>query len=124
MCSAQTWLAGGSIPEGALVSINGTTANSVIVCPANAQPIGRAKNAAASGEFVTVEALEIGCSYELIASEAITQNEAVYTAANGKVQDKTTATLFLVGIAKTTSSTDGDRIWVTFLPIAPASVAT
>lgn len=123
-CEASTWLAGGAIPEGSLVKINGTTANSVIVCDASGVPIGVAKCAAASGEFVTVVPLVNGCSYELIASEAITQNEAVYTAASGKVQDKTTATLFLLGIAKNTSSADGDRIWVTYLPNAAASVTT
>lgn len=123
-CESTTWLAGGTIPEGALVKINGTTANSVIVNSADGVPIGIAKCAAVSGEFVTVAPLIQGCSYEMIASEAITQNEAVYTAASGKVQDKTTATLFLLGIAKNTSSADGDRIFVTYLPIAAASVTT
>lgn len=124
MSTAYSYVASGAIPEGALVSPYSTTADTVVVNPAAVAPTGRAKAVAASGETVVCDTLEIGKSYLMIAAGAIAENAVVYTAANGKVQAKTTATLALVGRAKGTSSTDGDLIWVTYNPIAALSVAT
>lgn len=124
MAEAYSYLASGTIPEGALVSPYSTTADTVVINPAASSPTGRAKALAAAGETVVCDTLVVGKSYLMIAAGAITENAEVYTAANGKVQKKTTATLALVGRAKGTSSTDGDLIWVTYNPIAALSVAT
>lgn len=124
MTAAYSYIASGAIPEGALVSPYSTTADTVVVNPAAASPIGRAKAAAASGETVVCDTLVIGKSYLMIAAGVIAENAEVFTAANGKVQKKTTATLALVGRAKGTASTDGDLIWVTYNPIAAVAQAT
>ncbi len=124
MSMKKTFTAGGTIIQYALVSLNGTTSDSVIVCPANGAPIGVAQHAASSGEAVTVEALEIGGVYKGVASEALTVHEAIYTAASGKVQDKTTATLSFLGYARQAASADGDVFEFVYQPIAAASVTT
>ncbi len=54
-----------------------------------------------------------GATKKMVASEAITAGEQVFTAAAGKVQDTPTgATVYLVGTALTAAAADGDIIEV------------
>jgi len=66
-----------------------------------------------TGEGQTVLLLGKGPTKKMVASEAITAGEQVFTAAAGKVQDTPTgATVYLVGTALTAAAADGDIIEV------------
>lgn len=82
--------------------------NTVDICGAGDVPLGTIDNIETStGMRQSVLLLGKGPTKKMIASEAITAGEQVYTAANGKVQDQPTgATVYLVGTALTAGSTD------------------
>lgn len=67
-----------------------------------------------SGETATVSLLGKGGTKLMVASEEITIGEAVFAAANGKVQDLpgSAGTYYQVGFALTTAAADGDIIEV------------
>lgn len=78
-------------------------------------PLGTIDNTETStGIGNTVLLLGKGPTKKMVASEAITAGEQVFTAANGKVQDLpgSTATVYLVGTALTAAGADGDIIEV------------
>lgn len=80
----------------------------VALCGAGDCPLGTIDNIeTGTDEGQAVLLLGKGSTKKMIASEAITAGEQVFTAANGKVQDTPTgATVYLVGTALTAGSTD------------------
>lgn len=95
-----------------------TSATAGTLCGANDIPVGSLADLQAgghtSGEQATVALLGKGPTKLMVASEAITIGEAVYTAAGGKVQDLPAGagTYYQVGFALTTAGADGDIIEV------------
>jgi hypothetical protein len=88
---------------------NGIAGNIATTCP-----LGTVDNTeTATGQGQTVLLLGKGNTKKMVASEAITAGEQVFTAAAGKVQDTPTgATVYLVGTALTAAAADGDIIEV------------
>lgn len=88
----------------------------IAACGVAGIPVGTVDDeAAAAEENVAVLLLGKGSTKLMVASEAITAGEAVYTAANGKIQDlptTTTAACYHVGYALTAAAADGDIIEV------------
>lgn len=121
----KTFTAGGSIAQYALVYPNGSTSDSVIVAAADCAPIGVAQNAASSGEQVAVELLgTVGIHFGLAHEALTTANAVLYTAASGRIQDKTTATIFKLGYLRKTAAAQDDVIEWVYQPNASASVST
>jgi len=94
----------------------GSDADHIAACGASEVPIGTVPDEAAAAEE-NVEVALLGSapsSRKMVASEAITAGEKVYTAASGKVQDLPTdaGTYYCVGTALTPASADGDVIEV------------
>jgi hypothetical protein len=77
-------------------------------------PLGTIDNTeTGTGEGQTVLLLGRGPTKKMVANEAITAGEQVFTADDGKVQDTPTgATVYLVGTALTAAGADGDIIEV------------
>jgi hypothetical protein len=92
----------------------GATDGGIAVNIATTCPLGTVDNVeAATGVGQTVHLLGKGPTKKMVASEAITAGEQVFTAAAGKVQDTPTgATVYLVGTALTAAAADGDIIEV------------
>ena len=86
----------------------GSADGGVAICTAGDCPLGTIDNTeTGTGDGQTVLLLGKGATKKMIASEAITAGEQVFTAADGKVQDTPTgATVYLVGTALTAGSTD------------------
>lgn len=99
----------------------GSDGNHIAACGAAEIPMGSvADEATAAEEYVALQLLGRGPTKLLVASEAITAGEQVFTAASGKVQDLpgSTATVYLVGTALTAAAADGDLIEVdTCVPV-------
>ena len=87
----------------------GIAANIATTCP-----LGTVDNIeTGTGVGQTVYLLGKGGTKKMVANEAITAGEQVFTAAAGKVQDTPTgATVYLVGTALTAAAADGDVIEV------------
>lgn len=78
-------------------------------------PMGTvADEASAAEENVAVQILGKGPTKRMVASEAMTVGDEVWTAASGKVQDRSAlaATYWIVGTALTAAAADGDIIEV------------
>jgi len=94
----------------------GSDANHAAVSGASEIPLGTiADEASAAEEAVAVNVLgSTPGTLLMVASEAITQGEHVFTAASGKVQDLPAGagTYYELGIALTASGADGDLIEV------------
>jgi hypothetical protein len=94
----------------------GSDSNHIAVCGAGNVPMGTvADEAAGAEEYVALNLLGARkTSVLMVASEAITVGEQVYTAANGKVQDLpgTSGTYYCVGTALTPAGADGDLLEV------------
>ena len=92
----------------------GSTDGGITLGAAAAVPLGTVDNTeTGTGARQTVLLLGKGDTKKMVASEAITAGEQVFTAASGKVQDTPTgATVYLVGTALTASGADGDIIEV------------
>jgi hypothetical protein len=92
----------------------GSTDGGVAVNIATTCPLGTVDNVeTATGQGQSVLLLGKGPTKKMVASEAITAGEQVFTAAAGKVQDTPTgATVYLVGTALTAAGADGDIIEV------------
>lgn len=78
-------------------------------------PIGTVDDeASAAEENVAVQILGKGSTKRMVASEAIVIGDEVWTAAGGKVQDRTASagTYWIVGIALSAAGADGDIIEV------------
>jgi hypothetical protein len=92
----------------------GSTDGGVALGAANAVPLGTIDNEESStGKGQTIHLLGKGPTKKMVASEAITAGEQVFTAASGKVQDTPSgATVYLVGTALTAAGADGDIIEV------------
>ncbi len=86
----------------------GAADGTVALCGASDVPLGTIDNiTTGTGERQSLLLLGHGPTKKMIASEAITAGELVYTAADGKVQDQPSgATVHLVGVALTAGSTD------------------
>jgi hypothetical protein len=86
----------------------GSADTGVDVCGAGDCPLGTIDNTeTGTGAGQTVLLLGKGSTKKMVASEAITAGEQVFTAANGKVQDTPTgATVYLVGTALTAGGSD------------------
>lgn len=83
----------------------------IAACGASGIPVGTVDDeAAAAEENVAVLILGKGPTKLMVASEAITAGEAVFTAASGKVQDLPAGagTYYQVGYALTAAGADGD----------------
>lgn len=109
-----------------LVKIGTAPGSQVIVSDAGDLPMGAAQDDAVDGARVAVELLGQGATRLLVASEAITAGERVYTADDGKIQDEpaVAGTYYWIGTAKTAATTDGDEIEVaTIEPIKVVVVA-
>jgi hypothetical protein len=92
----------------------GSTDGGIALCDATHCPLGTVDNEeTGTGKGQTVNLLGKGPTKKMVASEAITAGEQVFTAASGKVQDTPTgATVYLVGTALTAAGADGDIIEV------------
>jgi hypothetical protein len=92
----------------------GSTDGGIALGAANACPLGTVDNTETdTGKGQTVLLLGKGPTKKMVASEAITAGEQVFTAASGKVQDTPSgATVYLVGTALTAAGADGDIIEV------------
>lgn len=92
----------------------GSSDGGAAVCIATTCPLGTIDNTeTATGVGMTVLLLGKGSTKKMVANEAITAGEQVFTAAAGKVQDTPTgATVYLVGTALTAAGADGDIIEV------------
>jgi hypothetical protein len=94
----------------------GSDADHYALCGASDIPIGPVTDEADAIDDLN-EIVLLGIKNEtvlMIASEAITAGEAVFTAANGKVQDLPAGagTYYQVGYALTAAAADGDKIEV------------
>lgn len=114
--NAKTYKADAAVATRFLLAKIGTDQNHSAACGANDIPIGVITDEAAAAEdLVAVELLGISNrTLLMVASEAITAGEAVYTAAGGKIQDLPAGagTYHKVGHALTAAAADGDLIEV------------
>jgi hypothetical protein len=92
----------------------GSSDGGIAVNIATTCPLGTVDNTeTATGQGQAVLMLGKGGTKKMVANEAITAGEQVFTAAAGKVQDTPTgATVYLVGTALTAAGADGDIIEV------------
>jgi hypothetical protein len=99
-----------------LLCKHGSDGDHVAACGASDIPFGTMTDEAAAAEGeLDVEILGITPrTLLMVASEAITVGEAVYTAANGKIQDLPAGagTYYKVGHAMTAAGADGDLVEV------------
>lgn len=114
---ALTKLTDAAITTRHLLYRRGSDDAHIAVCGASdtLPPLGPvADEAAGAGEPVAVQLLGKGATKRLVAAEAITVGDEVWTAASGKVQDRTatTGTYWMVGTALTAAGADGDIIEV------------
>lgn len=96
-----------------LLGKDGSDDSHIAACGAADLPLGVITDEAAAAEdYVNIQALGHGATVRMVASEAITVGEDVYTAASGKIQDEPAAagTYYKVGTALTAASADGDTI--------------
>ena len=105
----------------------GSDANHIALCGAAYFPLGTVDNKTLVAEDpCTLLPLGYGVTRKMVASEAMTVGDDVYTAANGKVQDEpgSAGTYYKVGRALTAAGADGDVIEVeTCYPIPVVVVA-
>ena len=111
-----TKLADAAITTRHLLVKQGSDADHIAVCGANDDPSGVCDDEPSAAEKeANVNLLGvIHRTVLMVASEAITAGERVFTAASGKVQDEPTdpGTYYCVGRAMTAASADGDEIEV------------
>ncbi len=113
--------ADGAIAVRYLLGKTGTDAEHVAVCGAGDRPLGVITDEAEAAEdLVNVETFgAAGETKRMVASEALAAGSLVYTAADGKVRGRpsATGTCYCVGRALTAASADGDLIEAD--PMAP-----
>lgn len=91
----------------------GSGDSTVALCGAANLPIGTIDNIeTATGVAQTIFLLGKGGTKKVVASEAIAVGDEIFTAANGKVQNRTATagTYWFIGIALTAAAADGDLI--------------
>jgi len=117
--NAKSYYADAAVTTRYLMGKIGSDADHVAACGASDIPIGIITDEVASADIATIPvAVELlGISNRtllMVASEAITAGEAIYTAASGKVQDLPAGagTYYKVGHALTAAGADGDLIEV------------
>ena len=119
---AVTRLTDAAITTRNLLYKDGSDDDHIAVCGASDIPLGTVDDEAdAAEELVALKLLGTGGTRKMVASEAITVGEHVYTAASGKVSDLSASagTYYRVGVALTAASADGDVIEVmTSVPAA------
>lgn len=120
---SKRYLSDAAIATRYLLGKKGTDADHIAICGAGDEPIVSITDEATAAEKeVTGEFLSTAQrTLIMIASEAITADEDVYTAANGKIQDEPTVagTYYKVGRARSAASAD-EQIEV--IPCAPIKV--
>ena len=113
--NSRTYFADGAIAKYLLLKI-GSDATHVTTAGAADRPLGNSEDAPAAAEDpVNVDLLGVTNKTRImLASEAITAGDLVYTAASGKVQNEPAAagTYYCVGRALTAATADGDKIVV------------
>lgn len=113
-----TRVADAAISRYLLVKI-GATDTSVDVNGVTDRPIGSTANeASAANDRIPVKLLSDDETSLLVASEAISVGDTIYTAASGKVQNEpaTAGTYYRIGRALTAAAADGDLIEVVTNP--------
>lgn len=114
--SALTRLADAAFTTRHLLVTAGSDDAHVALCDASDIPLGVATDTTSAADDRTAVALLGAASSSLLmtAAEAISVGEFVYTAASGKVQDLpvSAGTYYLVGLALSAASNDGDLIEV------------
>lgn len=111
----KTYLADAALTTRYLIGKIGSDANHVAACGASDIPIGVIEDEPAAAEdAVNLRLLSHPGSSLMVASEAITAGEEVFTAASGKIQDLPAGagTYYSIGFALTAASADGDVIEV------------
>ena len=111
-----TKLADAALTDRHLLVKFGSDADHIAVNGASDDPLGVCNDEPSAAER-EANVIILGVSHNtvlMVASEAITAGERVYTAASGKVQDEPSAagTYYCVGRALNAASTDGDEIEV------------
>lgn len=111
-----TKLADAAITTRYLLVKKGTDTNHIATCGANELPVGVCEDEPSAAEEPVNVAL-FGCAQRtrlMVASEAITSMQEVYTAASGKIQNEpaVAGTYYRVGRALTDASADGDVVEV------------
>ena len=101
-----------AITSGGLLVRKGTAASQVLLGTASARPLGTAYDAVAAAADLGVCLLGGGQTQIMIVSGAVNVDDALYTAANGKVSATATAGCWLVGTALTAATTDGQEVEV------------
>ena len=98
----------------------GSDANHIAVCGASNVPLGTvADEAAAAEEYIAVSLLGATSKTRLmVASEALTVGELVFTAASGKISNLSASagTYYQVGVTVTAAAADGDLVEVATTP--------
>ncbi len=98
----------------------GGSASQVSPCSASDSPLGVITDAGAPGDPVNINLLGTSPSTVLmVASEAISAGEDVYTAAGGKVQDQPAATGTYYQVGRAVTAATGDNAVLEVEPCAP-----
>jgi len=100
--------ASGTVTKHNLVKLS--AASTVAQCGAGEAAIGVAMDTVATTLEVKVKLFNAAGTFPCIAAGAIAAGAAVYTAADGKVDDNQTGTGAILGIAKAASAADADSI--------------
>ncbi len=108
--ACKTFTAGAAIPLYARVKL---TAGKLAVAGLADKELGTAEQEAfADGDVIAVRLRTAQGTCKMLAVEALAVGAAVYTEADGKVQDTAAETSFLVGTALEAATADGDVIEV------------
>lgn len=125
--TAVSRIAEGAIASPYLLVKAGTNPfTQVITCGAAEEPVGVAQDDATDTQRLGVDLLNGGRTLLMVASEAITAGDDIYTAASGKVQDEpgSAGTYWKVGKAVAAAAADGDAVEVaTHTPIKVVVIA-
>lgn len=110
---SRTMFADAAITTRHLLYKAGTDDNHAAVCDASSAPIGTIDDEVATADItampVTLNLLGRGATKRMVANGAVIPGQAVYAAASGKVG---VSGIYHVGIALTTTTTDGDIVEV------------
>ncbi|HOE97280.1 MAG TPA: DUF2190 family protein [Candidatus Sumerlaeota bacterium] len=112
----KTFRAGEALASNRLVILSSGT---VIYADATHKPIGVTRNAAANGEPVAIDLMNLQGTVKIEASAAITAGASVYGTADGKIDDADPGSGVIVGKAMEAAADAGDLIEV--LPRASAA---
>lgn len=108
-----TYAAGATVYAHRLVKLSSGTVIHNTVTKTD-DPIGVALQNAASGDYIAVDPINRGGTFEMVASKAISKDAEVYAVADGKISGApgTAGSYRRVGLALATATADGDIIEV------------